>query len=112
MLTKGLIREAEKLSKHWNKLDDEGIYLGDDDDTVLERVPEWADSWVQIDSYDLHDLFKQYEDYYGVAAKGNTFEDLLDQTPGYNFVVEDYTDTDIDETYMLDDLVSHIYNFN
>jgi hypothetical protein len=110
MLTKGLIREAEKLSKHWNKLDDEGTYLGDDDDTVLERVPEWADSWVQIDSYDLHDLFKQYEDYYGVAAKGNTFEDLLVQTKGYNFVVEDYTS--VGETYMLSDLVSHIYNFN
>jgi len=110
MLTKGLIREAEKLSKNWNKLDDEGIYLDDNDEVVLERVPEWAGSWTQIDSYDLHDLFKQYEDYYGVAAKGNTFEDLLDQTKGYNFVVEDYTG--IGETYMLSDLVSHIYNFN
>jgi hypothetical protein len=77
---------------------------------VLERVPEWADSWAQIDSRDLHELFNQYEDYYGVFAKGSTFEDLLAQTKGYNFVVEDYTS--IGETYMLSDLVSHIYNFN
>ena len=110
MLTKGLIRGAQELAKHWNKLDDEGIYLGDAGEIVLERVPEWADSWAQIDSYGLSDLFDQYEDYYGEAAKGNTFEDLLAQTQGYNFVVEDYTG--IGETYMLDDLVSHIYNFD
>lgn len=110
MLTKGLIKGAQELVKHWNKLDDEGIYLGDAGEIVLERVPEWADSWTQIDSADLHDLFNQFEDYYGVAAKGNTFEDLLAQTQGYNFVVEDFTG--IGENYILDDLVSHIYNFD
>lgn len=110
MLTKEMIKEAQELAKHWNKLDDEGIYLGDSDDIILERVPEWADSWTQIEGADLHDLFDQYEYYYDEAAKGNTFEDLLEQTQGYNFVVEDFTG--IGETYMLSDLVSHIYNFD
>lgn len=110
MLTKEMIKEAQELAKHWNTEDDYGIYLNKDLTIVLERVPEWADSWTQIDSADLHDLFNQFEDYYGVAAKGNTFEDLLAQTQGYNFVVEDFTG--IGENYILDDLVSHIYNFD
>ncbi len=110
MLTKEMIKEAQELAKHWNPLDDAGIYLGDSDDIILERIPEWADSWTQIDSYGIPDLFNQYEGYYGVPAKGNTFEDLLDQTVDYNFVVEDCTG--IGETYMLSDLVSHIYNFD
>jgi len=80
-------QQALALIKNWNKLDDEGISLDDEGNYVVERVPEWADSWEQIDSYDLKDLFLSFEDCYGKKATGNTFEDLLKQTSDYKFVI-------------------------
>ena len=81
--------KLNELVKDWSNGQD-SIFLNEDHTLELERVPEWTENLTHIDSTSLADLKEEFEDYYQVPAP-DTFEEMLEQTKHYSYIVASIT---------------------
>lgn len=106
MLTKSLIKKAQAMTKNWNTENDTGVFIDKCHRYCLERVPDWVrvSNWTELDLTPLDSLREDFTYAYDKVAP-LTFNELIKESEGFRFVIEDYSEDDDSPTYDLNELL-------